>query len=165
MDRNLETLKQFLREAEGWRNTVYMDVTGHGTIGCGHLLSRMEFLTGTIQIGPDLVDYSSGLTDDQVDQLLEQDLEPVIQALDRLVKVPLNPNQYAALASFVFNVGVNAFKNSTLLKKLNRGLMERIVPQLRQWIYSAGKPVLIGRREREVQLWNMPMDRGQDRLA
>ena len=76
-----------------------------------------------------------------------------------MVKVPLNQNQFDALVSFVFNVGNNAFRDSTLVKVLNAGHFDQVPTQLRRWIRDNGKIVkgLINRREKEIALWNTPI--------
>jgi len=60
-------------------------------------------------------------TDRKCDQLLWNDLKPVKQAVDSMVKVPLSEYPRAALYSFTYDVGVSAFSKSTLLKMLNNG--------------------------------------------
>lgn len=55
--------------------------------------------------------------------LLRRDLRTAEAAVERLVEVPLNDNQFGALISFCFNVnvGAGAFATSTLLRRLNAG--------------------------------------------
>jgi lysozyme len=52
-------------------------------------------------------------------------------------------------------VGTQAFKSSTLLKKLNQGLYDEVPAQLRRWNKAGGKVIqgLINRREKEIVLW------------
>ena len=50
-----------------------------------------------------------------------------------MVDVPLNPNQHAALVSFVYNLGPTNLKDSTLLKRLNEGKYEDVSTQLNRW--------------------------------
>lgn len=141
---------------EGMETYLYEDVAGLKTIGVGHLLTRDELSSGKIWIKGSAVKYQNGLTEQQVYDLLEQDLESFEDAVHSLVKVELNQNQFDSLVSFSFNVGVNAFKNSTLLKRLNKGQYDEIPDQLRRWTYSGGKKVkgLVNRRENEIALWN-----------
>jgi lysozyme len=76
------------------------------------------------------------------------------------VKVTLNNNQFGALVSFVFNVGVAAFASSTLLRLLNKGDYLSVPGQLSRWnkitvnkkkIPSDG---LTHRRSAEIALWS-----------
>ena len=52
--------------------------------------------------------------------------QPAEQAVNNGVKVALNQNQFDALVSFTFNVGVGAFTSSTLLKVLNQGQYDQV---------------------------------------
>ena len=64
------------------------------------------------------------ITPAQADDMLDDDLKLVERAVQRLVTVPLNDNQFATLVSFMFNVGIANFESSTLLTLLNRGWYE-----------------------------------------
>lgn len=78
------------------------------------------------------------ITEKQATQFLKEDCGWVEKVLSDCVKVPLNQNQYDALASFIFNVGGGAFKNSTLLKKLNSGDYRGAADQLPRWNKQKG---------------------------
>lgn len=116
-------------------------VKGTLTIGYGHT-------------GPDV---TPGLRIDQAraDSLLRRDLDQFEAAVDRLVKVDLNDNQFAALVSFAFNCGVGNFQGSTLLKKLNAGNFAAVPTELMKWTKSKGKQMqgLVNRRSAEAGLW------------
>ena len=60
----------------------------------------------------------------------------------------------AAITSFSYNVGVNAFKNSTLLRKLNKGDFVGACMELDRWVYDNGKVIkgLANRRKEEKAL-------------
>jgi len=151
-EHGLELLKQW----EGFKNQLYNDSAGLPTIGVGHLLTKSELSSGKITINGDPVQYSGGLSDQQVLDLLGQDVTPAAQLITNKVTVPLNQNQFDALTSFTFNVGGAAFNGSTLLKVLNQGQFDQVPPQLRRWNKAGGKVVqgLINRRENEIKLWN-----------
>jgi len=95
---------------------------------------------------------------------LSQDLNWFENEINYRVK-NINQNQFDALVSFVFNIGGHAFRESTLLKKLNAGEYDQVPDQLRRWIYSGGKVVkgLINRREKEIERWNTPDSEEQQR--
>lgn len=93
-----------IKMREGSRTHAYLDTKGIPTIGVGH--------TAGVQMG-------DCITDEQVLDLLREDIAIVEVAINSLVTVQLTQNQFDALCSFIFNVGVNAFKNSTLLRRLN----------------------------------------------
>ena len=105
-----------LKKLMEWEDVVlhrYRDAAGLWTIGCGHLIQPGE-------------DFSKGLTTEQVLDLLADDLTRFEAAVNSKVTVELTQNQYDALVSFAFNVGVGAFQKSTLLKKLNQGLYSEV---------------------------------------
>ncbi|HAI51398.1 MAG TPA: lysozyme [Enterobacteriaceae bacterium] len=109
---------------EGRKYEAYTDVAGVWTVCDGH--------TGT-----DII-RGKRYTDQECDQLLWKDLQPAKRTVDKLVKVPLNEYQRAALYSFVFNVGSDAFSKSTLLRKLNNGDQDGACDEMRRWVYAGG---------------------------
>lgn len=105
-------------------------------------------------------------TEAQAYAWLDEDLDEAERAVDTLVRVPLNDNQFAALVSFVFNVGVTAFAGSTLLRLLNAGNYAAVPAQLMRWVKDddpkrPGKkitvPGLVNRRTADAALWSAPM--------
>jgi lysozyme len=147
---------EFLKLCESVKLLPYLDTAGKLTIGVGHLLTQSEIRYGSIIIQGVSVDFHRGLSPQQVSDLLRQDLVRFERAVNKLVQVPLTQNQYDALVSFSFNVGVHNFKNSTLLKVLNQGDYTAVPDQLRKWRKSGGVVTrgLVNRREAEVKLWN-----------
>lgn len=130
-----------IKTYEGLHLTPYLCPARIWTIGYGH--------TRTVRAG-------LKIAPDQADQLLDDDLRLVERAVQRLVTVPLNDNQYAALVSFVFNVGIGNFEQSTLLRLLNRGWYEQVPAQLMRWNRANGEALggLSRRRAAEGRLWN-----------
>ena len=118
-----------------------MTVRGTLTAGVGHT-------------GPD-VKPGMRITTAQSRAWLRADIDRFEAAVERLVKVPLSDNQFAALVSFAFNVGDANFARSTLLKKLNRGDYEAVPAELMKWVNSKGKRMqgLVNRRAQEGALW------------
>jgi len=147
---------EFIKSAEGVKNFVYADSAGLPTIGVGHLLTQDELTNGKIHIDGKSHKYHDGLPDDVIDRLLLRDLHIAELVVNSNVKVKLTQNQYNALVSFAFNVGVGAFRKSTLLRLLNNSDYESVPDQMRRWILSAGRQIqgLKNRREKEVKLWN-----------
>jgi lysozyme len=148
--------KKLLAQWEGFERTMYLDVAGLPTIGVGHLLTENELSSKRIVIDGQALDYTDGLTEQQVYDLLGQDLARFEQAVNEDVEPDLTQNQFDALVSFTFNVGESAFKQSTLLKRLNERDFVDVPNQLRRWNKSGGKKVqgLVNRRENEIKLWN-----------
>jgi lysozyme len=145
-----------LTQWEGCVLELYNDSAGLPTIGVGHLLTKSELSSGKIVINGVPVQYSASLTQQQAEDLLAQDLDPAEQAVNSGVKVALSQNQFDALTSFTFNVGIGAFKSSTLLKVLNQGQYAQVPDQLMRWTRAGGRLVqgLVNRRQNEIKLWN-----------
>ena len=82
-------------------------------------------------------------------------MAPARNAVLAYSRVPLNENQIDALTSFVYNVGQNAFANSTLLRKLNDGDFNGAADEFMKWIHAGGKVVqgLVNRRATEKELF------------
>lgn len=122
-----------------------MDTKGTLTIGYGH--------TATVSPG-------QRISQQRAEELLLQDANKAAKAVQLLVEVQLTENQLGALVSFVFNVGINAFRSSTLLKKLNAGDYNAVPSELARWNKTtiAGKKVvsegLVNRRSAEIGLWS-----------
>jgi lysozyme len=96
-----------IQEFEGCRLTAYRDQRGVLSIGTGH--------TGA--------DVTEGLvwSQAQADAALRNDTSFAAAAINRYVDVALNQNEFDALCSLAFNIGVGAFRSSTLLRMLNMG--------------------------------------------
>lgn len=146
---------RLLMQWEGFRTKVYDDAGGAPTIGVGHLLTIAELLADAIMIDGKRYKLRYGLTKDTVLALLAQDVARFEDAINEHVKVPLTQNQFDALCSFVFNVGITAFLKSTLLKAIASGNLAAVPTQLRRWTKVDGReiPGLVNRRENEVNLW------------
>ena len=69
---------------------------------------------------------------------LKDDIEKHRAYLIKCVKVPLTQSEFDAYLSFAFNVGGNAFCNSSLVKKLNSGDYRGACEGLKAWVYSGG---------------------------
>ena len=130
-----------IKDYEGLRLTPYLCPARVWTIGYGH--------TRTVHAG-------MKITPQEADALLQDDLRLVERATQRLVQVTLNDNQFAALVSFTFNVGIGNLERSTLLSLLNRGWYEQVPAQLMRWDRASGEPLggLSRRRAAEARLWN-----------
>lgn len=130
-----------LKKWEGLKLKAYRDVAGVLTIGYGS--TGMHVKSGMV------------ISEKQAETLLKKDLDRFEKAVDESVNVPLTDNQFGALVSFSFNVGVTAFKGSTLLKKLNAGDYDSVPVQLSRWNKAGGAVVqgLVNRRAAEAGLW------------
>lgn len=144
---NDETIKH-VKKWEGLKLTAYPDPgsrDGHPyTVGYGHTSDAFLKVYRGLSITPA-----------QAEAALEYDLNEAAAKVDDLVKVDLNENQFGALVSFAFNVGLGAFAKSTLLKKLNKGDYAAVPSELARWTRNDGKVMqgLVNRRAAEAGLW------------
>lgn len=95
------------------------------------------------------------ITDEEADRLLELDLVHCEDCIERVVDVDLEQEEFDALVSFIFNVGVGAFRSSTLLKLLNLKRYRAAADQLLRWNKQAGVVLngLTRRRRAERELF------------
>lgn len=78
------------------------------------------------------------------------------QLIKDFVKVDLTKNQTTALESFINSMGADVFKNSTLLKVLNRNELNSVPVELSKWVVQSGRrsAELAQLREQEIQLFS-----------
>lgn len=112
------------------------------TIGWGHA-------------GPEVV---KGLqwTQAQADEAFAEDISEFEQAVEDLVGVKLSQGEFDALVLFVYNIGINAFKSSTMLRLLDACDLDGARAQFKRWNKNDGKVMrgLTRRRAAEVALWD-----------
>jgi lysozyme len=98
-------------------------------------------------------------TQEQADKRLSEDLDTFAKQVTPLLKVEVNDNQFAALVSFAYNVGVSNLKKSTLLTLVNQKNFTAAADEFPKWNKAQGK-VLLGltrRREAERRLFLTPV--------
>lgn len=132
--------RALIRQFEGCRLSAYRCPAGIPTIGIGH--TRGVKMTDRCSV-------------QQADLWLTEDLQDAEAAVSSLVKVPLSQGQFDALVSFVFNLGAGAFKQSTLLKRLNAGLPIAAADEFKRWVNSDGVRLqgLVNRRAAEEAMF------------
>lgn len=136
-----------VKSFEGFRADAYLCPAGKWTVGYGHTEGVME---------------GSHVSEEEAELLLRDDLRSAADKVSKFITVPLNDNQFAALCSFVFNLGGLALLQSTLRKRLNAGDYAAVPDQLRRWVKARHPlthelvtlPGLVRRREAEANLWN-----------
>jgi lysozyme len=139
---------ELLKELEGFSAKPYQCVAGIWTIGYGSTRFKGA------KIHPNMV-----ITIKEAEEQIKDDVLLSEQTIERLVKVALNQNQFDALVCFVYNIGVGAFENSTLLKKLNQSLFQEVSFQLKRWNKVRGVVIkgLTTRRNKEIELFLTPV--------
>lgn len=142
--KGLDLIKDF----EGWYSEPYLDPVGIATIGYGFTYYLPGRKKVTMKDKP--------LTKVQGDPMLKEILANYENDVLRMVKKPLNQNQFDALVSFTYNLGGENFSKSTLLKKVNANPNDpTIAAEFKKWINAGGKPLngLIRRRKAEADLF------------
>jgi lysozyme len=137
---------EFIKQREGLRLTAYQCSAGVYTIGYG----------STKGVPP-----GQRITEKQAESLLQADLKQFEAAVNNEVAVPLSQLQFDACVSIAFNIGVNAFTKSTLLRLLNQGKHHDAAAQFLRWNKVRGKPVkgLTERRKAEQAMFLKGTDR------
>ena len=129
-----ELLLEKLMEMEGLRLEAYKDAAGVPTIGYGH--------TKDVRMGDHITAYWAK-------EMLREDIEAAEWQVKEL-QVVRNEAQLDALTSFVFNLGIERLKKSTLLKVIREGgSMQQIRREFKRWVYAGGKKLKGLERRRE----------------
>lgn len=130
---------------EGLKLKAYDDGVGVWTIGFG------------TTIYPNGIKVKKGdtCTEAQAKVYMAHDLKKFESAVNSAVTVPINQNQFDALVSLAYNIGTGAFKESTLLKKLNEADYKGAAAQFAVWNKGGGKVMqgLVNRRAVERKLF------------
>jgi lysozyme len=141
-----ENAIELIKEFEQLYLEAYLCPAGVWTIGWGH--------TKGVKAG-------MKITEREAEKLLEQDMMEVVKVLEDVV-CRLSIDQYNALVSFVFNIGVAAYRKSTLRKMvLANPENPKIADEMKKWKYATNPktkkkevlPGLVRRREREAELY------------
>jgi hypothetical protein len=97
-------------------------------------------------------------TAQQADRYLAHDLQEFERAVAAMVTVPVTSNQFSALVSLAYNIGISALRGSTLLRLLNAGDYAGAANQFLRWNRGGGRvlPGLVKRRAAERDLFLTP---------
>ena len=137
-DAGLRLIKSF----EGCKLTAYRDIVGVLTIGYGTTGDK-------VKVGMKISQLDA---DEMLMDRLEEEFEPGVESL---VEKDLTENQFSALVSFAYNLGLGALGRSTLLKLVKAGDMDGAAEEFVKWSMAGGKQVagLLRRREAEKALF------------
>ncbi|HAC70111.1 MAG TPA: muraminidase [Arcobacter skirrowii] len=142
--RGLELIKEF----EGFSANAYLCPAKLPTIGYGNTF----YTDGTkVKLG-DQISKTDAL------ELLEFVANKYFaDKIFKHIKVLLPQNKFDACVSLAYNIGANAFIQSTLLKKINENDFESAANEFLKWNKSGGSEMLglTRRRKREYELFNM----------
>lgn len=134
--------------SEGWSSKPYLDSVKIPTIGYGS--TYYEDGTRVTMSDPAITKERGKAI---MMHMLNKDFVPGVL---KPLTVTLNQHQIDALCSLVYNIGVGAFKSSTLLKRINsKDTKENISAAWRMWNKAKGQVIqgLVNRRERELNLY------------
>lgn len=133
----LELIKKF----EGLKLKSYLCPAKVWTIGYGHTKGVKE---------------GQKITEEEATKLLLEDISIFENGVNKLTQSKISENQFSALVSFTFNLGLGNLKSSTLLKKVNNDPNDpTIKDEFVKWNKAGGK-VLLGltnRRKDEANLY------------
>ena len=135
-DKGIDLIKKY----EGFRAKAYKCPADKWTIGYGHTLN---------------VKSTDVITLDEAESFLRQDVEFAEKEVNRH-NLNINQNQFDALVSFVFNLGVGNFARSTLLRKIKSNANDPTIrKEFERWVYAGGKVLngLVRRRKEEADLY------------
>lgn len=131
--------RELIKKYEGFRADAYLCPAGVPTIGYGH--------TTNVKMG-------DHITEDGADRLLSQDIMTAEKTVNGIAG--LMQSQFDALVSFVYNVGVAAFRSSTLYRKVAANPMDATIrAEFLRWTKANGRtlPGLVARRTAEANLY------------
>lgn len=136
---------KLIKQFEGCRLDAYQDVAGVWTIGYGW--------TGKVR--GKTIGAGSKITPGEADELLKAAVSTFERGVDALLTRTVNQNQFDALVSLAYNIGLGALEKSTLLRYVNQGDFFQAACQFIAWNKAGGKPVygLLRRRFAEGELF------------
>lgn len=128
-----------IKKFEGVRLKAYRDCVGVPTIGYGTTQGVTMGMTITMA---------------QAEEFLKRDIKPIENALNRLGK-NFKQNQFDALVSWIYNLGLGSFAKSTMRRKIVANASDtEITDQMIRWVNAGNKP-LIGLKRRRVEEANL----------
>lgn len=138
--------RDLIKKFEGCKLKAYKCPAGLWTIGYGNTF----YEDGT------KVKQGDVITQQRAEQLFDLIVDDFAKKVDVLVKSNVSENNFSALVSFTFNVGIGNFQRSTLLRKVNANPKDATIPaEMRKWVRANGEVLkgLVRRREAEAKLY------------
>ena len=139
-----EAGKELIKSYEGLRLKAYQDSGGIWTTGYGH--------TGA-DVHPGMV-----ISKERAEELFDKDIEKFQLGILHLLtdKENTNPNQFSAMVSLAYNIGLGAFGKSSVLRFHNQGQFQKASSAFGLWNKVNGEILqgLAKRRTAESSLYN-----------
>jgi len=136
--------RKLIKDFEVFRSKAYRDPVGIWTIGYG-------FIDG--------VQEGDTITKEDAERRLIDELEKYERGVMEATGGNVTQSQFDALVSFAYNLGTNALRSSTLLKKVNQNPDDpSIRAEFLKWVNAGGKKLkgLVARRTAESDLYFSP---------
>jgi len=143
----LDLIKSF----EGLKLNPYLDKVGVPTIGYGTILYPNGIKVSL---------HDPSITEEQAIEYLMHEVNAKAAGVEKYVTATVNDNEFGALVSFAYNLGLGSLHGSTLLSMLNANQdRNAIADQFLRWNKAGGKelPGLTRRRQAERALFLHPM--------
>ena len=96
-------------DSKGIKSAPTKSWSPESTIGYGHLILQNEW-----------EQYKNGITKEQAEALFLKDAQPMVTAVNKLLKVSVSQQEFDALVILTFNIGIGAFIKSSVLKMVNK---------------------------------------------
>jgi lysozyme len=132
-----------IKRNEGLRLKAYRCPAGIPTIGYGSTGAHVHM--------------GMTITEEEAEALLRRDLERFERGVSEMAG-EMTPGQFSALVSFAFNLGIEALRKSTLLRKHLAGDYAGAALEFAKWNRGGGRvlPGLVTRRADEAELYRLP---------
>ena len=126
-ERGLELIKDF----ESFRSKPYLDAVNVPTIGYG---------TTYYSNGKKVTLKDKPISKKKATEILRHQIDShYADAVNRYSNVKMTQNQFDALVSFAYNVGVYALQKSTLLKYHNQKKFKKASNEFLRWDHAGGR--------------------------
>jgi lysozyme len=136
---------EFIADQEGCILHPYLDSVGIPTIGVGNTY---------YENGVRVKMTDPPITMARAMQLFKSILPTYEKAIWSNTRDDINQNQFNALVSLCYNIGVGAIKSSTVLRRVNLNPSDPTIRDaFMMWRNAGRKPVLLARRIREANLY------------
>ena len=118
------TGEDLIKSFEQLRFVAYLDQRGRWTIGWGHT-------------GPEVVEGMT-CTPEQAERWFQEDTAWAVKGSDDSIHTNVNQQQFDALVSFTFNIGVGAEAHSTMIKLINQRNLTAAAAEFTKWDHVNG---------------------------
>ena len=136
-----------IKKWESFRARPYRDTGGVWTIGYGTIMYPS---------GKRVSKNDPPITEQEAEKIMLYFLLRFAKGVDAATRDDITQNQFDALCSFAYNIGIDQFRKSTLLKIANKSPNSpEIAVQFMRWVYDNGERVqgLVNRRKYESALY------------